>query len=409
MLEANLTRLFSLEAAADEPAAAQSAAGQAAAGQAAAAISIPAARHSARMRRYRHRALVIATPVMAAAAVVAIIAGATLLTIEPAASPGKKGPVTPSSAELRQGFDPMRVYASFGWLPAGVSVSSGETSRTEESFYFQGGMIPSLTLHQPGRCWLQHVSASLAEADLHCSDNSPPGGNRTITGRAPSVGGHPAYWATQNGLPLLIWAYSAGAWAELHYFSCAASQLPANEGFRCIKAAEVVEVARRARIGVPVGSIVFPAVLSNVPTNWQVDTTGFTVQHGYLAAGDFQITAGPLTMAPESPREPVNTPYLSFIPTAEEKALTDAFCHGYDSFPGDRHPHVEVINGYRVLSGYVRAPDSPTYQACSPDADGQLVFIVQLGAHPPLSVTAVFSRLHLLGTNPADWTTKPLG
>jgi hypothetical protein len=394
MLETDLTTLFNLEAAAEPPAA---------------QISLPAARRAARIRRSWHRTLVIATPVMAAAAVLAVVAGATLLTSGPAAPPRKTGPETPSLAELRQGFDPTRLYASFGWLPRGTSFVSGETGRTEESVDVQGGMISNLTVHQPGRCWLQHVSASLAETDLHCTDNSPPGGNREITGRAPSIGGHPAYWATQNGMPILIWPYVVGGWAELHYFSCSASQLPANEGFRCIRAAEVVEVARHARVGYPTGSIVFPAALTNVPTSWQVDTTGFTVQHGYLAAEGFQITAGPVAMAPGSPVEPANTPYLSFIPTAEERALTDAFCHGYDSFPGDRHPHVEIINGYRVLSGYVRAAYSPTYQACSPDADGQLVFILQLGAHPPLSVTAIFSRLHLLGTDSADWTTKPVG
>jgi hypothetical protein len=393
MLETDLTTLFNLEAAAEPPAA---------------QISLPAARRAARIRRHWHRALAIATPIMAAGAVLAVVAGATLLTSGPAAPPRKTGPATPNLAELRQGFDPLRVYVSFGWLPRGTSFNGGDTGRTEESVYTRGQMVSGLTVHQPGRCWLQHVSASLAGTDLHCTDNSPPGGNRQITGRAPNIGSHPAYWATQNGMPILIWAYVASGWAELDFTSCSAPGAGVK-GIPCVKPAEVVEVARHARVGYPVGSIVFPASLSNVPTNWQVDSVGFTVQHGDLAAGGFQITAGPVAKVPDIPSEPVNAPYLDFIPTAEERALTDGFCHGYDSFPGDRHPHVEVINGYRVLSGYVRAAYSPTYQACSPDADGMLVFILQLGAHPPLSVTALFSRLHLLGTDPSTWTTKPIG
>jgi hypothetical protein len=398
MLETDLTRLFTLEAAAEQPATDQPAPG----------ISIPAARRSARMRRYWHRTLVIATPVMAAAAVLAVVAGATLLTSGPAAPPRKAGPATPSLAELRQGFEPTRLYASFGWLPRGTSFVGGETGRTEETVYVKGGMISSLTVHEPGRCWLQHVSASLADTDLHCTDNSPPGGNRRITGRAPAIGGHPAYWATQNGFPILIWPYVAGGWAELHYFSCSASQLPLNQGFRCAKAAEVVDVARHARVGYPTGSLVFPAALTNVPTNWQVDTTSFTVQHGYLAANGFQITAGPVPMSPDTIRQPANVPLLTASPVSEEN-VTNEYCHGYNSFPGDRHPHTEVINGYRVIEGPVRGPYPPLYQLCAPDADGMIVFVLQIGAHPPLSVTALFSRLHLLGTDPADWTAKPLG
>jgi hypothetical protein len=399
MLETDLTRLFNLEANAEQPAA---------------QISVPDARRAARTQRHWHRTLAIATPLTAAAAVLAIVAGATLLTSGPAAPHRKAGQATPSLAELRQGFDPTWIYASFGWLPRGTSFKGGDTGRTEETVYTQGAMVSGLTVHQPGRCWLQHVSASLAGTDLHCSDISPPGGNRQITGRAPDIGDHPAYWATQNGLPILIWAYVVGGWAELDFSSCStrgpdASQVPNVKGIPCVKPAEVVEVARHARVGYPIRPIVFPAALTNVPTNWQVDSAGFTVQHGDLAAGGYQITAGPVPMAPGSQREPANTPYLSFTPTAVERAVTDAFCHGYDSFPGDRHPHVQVINGYRVLSGYTRAPYSPTYQACSPDADGMLVFIDQLGAHPPLSVTALFSRLHLLGTDPSNWTTKPIG
>jgi hypothetical protein len=32
------------------------------------------------------------------------------------------------------------------------------------------------------------------------------------------------------------------------------------------------------------------------------------------------------------------------------------------------------------------------------------------GAHPPISVASLFGdHLRLLGTNPANWTTKPIG
>ena len=36
--------------------------------------------------------------------------------------------------------------------------------------------------------------------------------------------------------------------------------------------------------------------------------------------------------------------------------------------------------------------------------------IEQFGSHPAMSVTSLFrDHLRLLGTNPADWTTEPIG
>jgi hypothetical protein len=59
MLEDNLKTLFTLEAEADQPPS---------------HISVPAAGYSARKRRRRRRAVTIGSPVLAAAAVIAVIA-----------------------------------------------------------------------------------------------------------------------------------------------------------------------------------------------------------------------------------------------------------------------------------------------------------------------------------------------
>jgi hypothetical protein len=65
MLEDNLKTLFTLEAAADQPLS---------------HVSVPAAAHSARARRRQRRALTIASPVLAAAAVIAVIATSVAFT-----------------------------------------------------------------------------------------------------------------------------------------------------------------------------------------------------------------------------------------------------------------------------------------------------------------------------------------
>lgn len=397
MLEANLTTLFNLEAAAEQPAA---------------RISLPVARRSARIRRYWHRALVVATPVMAAGAVVAIVTGTTLLASGPGARLGKTGPAAPRFAALGRGFDPMRLYASFGWLPAGTTAANGETSRTIEWIDTQGVLSLSLIIDRPGLCGLQQVSAGSAASELNCSDNSLTGGLPSrIIGRAPGIGGRPAYWASSNAGQFIVWTYSGRGWALLQYSaSCSApkmplasevTQLPGTGRPRCSRPAAMVNVARRARVGFPVGSLAFPAVLTRVPKDWQVATTSFTDQHGRLLADQVQVTAGPRAMSPNA-GPPDNTPVLTIVPVSEEKA-TNTYCRA-----AAEHPRREVINGYHVLTGTDPLPHPPIDQACAPDADGLVVNVTQTGAHQKLSVTALFGRLHLLGIDPADWTTRPV-
>ncbi len=401
MLETDLTRLFSIEAAAEQPAA---------------QISIPAARHTARIRRSWHRIIVVATPVMAAGAVVAIVAGAALLNGGPAAPLNVPVPAVAHLAAQGPGFDPMRLYASFGWLPAGTTVSNGATSRTMDWIDAEGPSISTLFVHQPGLCELQRVSASSETTELNCSDNSPTGGYpEFVVGRAPDIGGRPAYWADSNAGKFLIWLDSSRGWAVLQYFSsCSASrlprgaeviQLPKKEHARCISSSTLVNVARHATVGTPVGSLVFPAVLNRVPKGWQVATTFFTVQHDQLLANYLQVTAGRIAMSPNA-GPPDNTPVLTVMPISEEKS-TNTYCTASIAFPGG-HPRHEIINGYQVLTGTAPTPLPPTRQVCAPDADGLVVFVRQNGAHPKLSVNALFSRLHLLGTDPANWTTRPI-
>ena len=78
----------------------------------------------------------------------------------------------------------------------------------------------------------------------------------------------------------------------------------------------------------------------------------------------------------------------------------------------------EIINGYRVVLTYQKGGTTgdggsailPSQGLCAPDADGLALNIGQRGAHPPISVASLFrEHLRLLGANPANWTTKPIG
>ena len=49
-------------------------------------------------------------------------------------------------------------------------------------------------------------------------------------------------------------------------------------------------------------------------------------------------------------------------------------------------------------------------QLCAPRARGLIVVISEFGPHPAISVNSLFGRhLRLLGPNPANWTSKPIG
>ena len=128
-------------------------------------------------------------------------------------------PAQPAQAPSR--FNPLIPYASFGWLPAGQTLTAGGTGRTE--MYVNAGpkrgkTVWSLTFYSAGRCQL-----STAQKGMDCTYSASGGQTASITGRAPAVRGHRAFWA--GGY--LIWQYARGGWALLSFPSpprCAESR-----------------------------------------------------------------------------------------------------------------------------------------------------------------------------------------
>ena len=65
----------------------------------------------------------------------------------------------------------------------------------------------------------------------------------------------------------------------------------------------------------------------------------------------------------------------------------------------------KIINGYQVVVINVIKE-----QLCAPRARGLIVVISEFGAQPAISVNSLFGHhLRLLGPNPANWTSKPIG
>lgn len=332
-------------------------------------------------RRFRvRRAGIASVPAVAAAAIAGVILAVGAVPGIPARvgttpSPGSS-PRTAQPAQAPSRFNPLIPYASFGWLPATQAIVSGGTGRTQ--MYLNAGPHPgktvwSLTLYSADRCKL-----SAAQKEMDCTYGAGGGQTASITGRAPAVRGHRAFWAGGS----LIWQYARGGWALLNY------------GARH----DALNVAAHVRYGVGAAPhIVFPAQLTGVPRIWQVSSVAYLPDGGVLRASQYSLTAGAVALAAGSGEFRNDIPSLDTDP-----ATSHSSCHFYPNGQSTRR----VIAGYKVTVN--RLPGEQ--QLCAAHADGLAVFISEVGRHFAIGVVALFEHhLRLLGINPANWTAVPIG
>jgi len=354
-------------------------------------INIPGARRAGRVRLTRRRATAVATPVLAAAAVIAIalttsIQGGLHGTIQVGLH--ERQP-TGSTQPAPQHFNPLRPYARFGWLPPHSPPGDGEVISQRE-----------MSLGNPSGAFLALYAASachLTGHKLSCS----PSGNRYALGRnIAKRNGHPVYWTAPQRVrsPLavtspgqLAWQYAVGGWAVLDY----AASGHASAINDAVKIADQVRFGYR---GEP--AIKFPVQLTDVPANWQVNCVATSLLGHVMYAASDVVTAGRLTGSICGDNAPLNAPHFDAGQGAKNQCGDFSHAEGAYSKP-------EMINGYQV----VLITDNkfwPNHQLCADNAAGTFVWIAT-GAHPTLSPASIFAHhLRLLGSNPAKWTTKPI-
>ena len=377
MIESQIRALFT-EIADGEPAPSQ--------------VDIQLARRRGRARLRWRRACVAGTSVLAAAAVAALAAGVGL--VRTGSGPAAAGPAAP-----RQ-FNPLVPYLSFGWLPAGNRLVAGD-ARPEVVALVAGRKLYALSnwdlsVYAAGQC---HLTGPAGE--LKCSTPALAGLTARITGRAPAIRGHRAFWASGY----LVWQYARGGWAGL--------LLPTANGSPKLSTAakreanrDAVQIAGHVRYGAATPPLVFPAQLTGLPSRWRVGSVYYQPDGGVLRASRFALTTGTPDLGADGGLEfQTNLPSFTIDPTTS-----------HSNFCGQ--PPSEIINGYRVVvthqdggtavGGGTALP--PSQGLCAAIADGLSLSIGQQGAHPPISVASLFrGHLRLLGANPANWTTKPIG
>jgi hypothetical protein len=326
------------------------------------------------------RACVAGTSVLAAAAVAALA-----VVVGPARS--DSGPPAAGPAAPRQ-FNPLVPYVSFGWLPAGQSLVSGGITPAE-SYLDAGHLGPawSLGVYARGQC---HLTSSAS--GLNC-----PGSKLQISQRAPDVAGHRAFWTGPG--PGIAWQYARGGWALM--------TIPAPNLSAVLRSKENLEkkalkIATHVRYGVTT-RLVFPARFSGLPSQWQVHNISYYVpDRGLLRADEYMLTTGSSRSHPHVGDLGVWTdaPYIIVHP------LRGGTCTPHD--PSSMNTS-EIINGYRVVLKRLHIGGLPVQELCGVHADGLWFDIQVFGAHPSIDVASLFrDHMRLLGTNPANWTTKPI-
>lgn len=347
-------------------------------------VDIEAARSRGRARLRWRLASLAGAPVLLVGAVILATAvpfgSGGQAAVRPRVSVPPKGVVR---VVPPQRFNPLIPYVTFGWLPRGESLDGGQLGST--SAYLTAGPSNAwaLTVYAAGRCNLtsQQVRRQLREhqqPELRCTVSYSSGWADQVIAMAPRVDGHPAYWTMARGS--LVWEYAPGSWANL-------VRPPGRAAIRT-----AVQVADHIRYAVATKpSIEFPVQLTGLPSAWQVVATYFKADAaGGLRASEYSLSGSP------------NSPNFTTDP-----ATARSRCYFY---PGQSERR--TINGYRVTVNHLKAVrgNPPIQQVCAPDADGLAIFISTYGAHAKPDAIAIFARhTRVLGTNPAGWTTKPLG
>jgi hypothetical protein len=256
-----------------------------------------------------------------------------------------------------------------------------------------------LAVYAAGQC---HLTGPARE--LTCSTQNLGGLTARITGRAPAVRGHRAFWAG----PYLVWQYARGGWAGLSLPLPYSSPKLSSPAKRTAAKRDAVKIAGHVRYGAPTPPLVFSVQLTRLPSRWRVSSVYYLPDAGVLRVSRFALGTGNPDLGADGGLEyQTNLPYFSSIDPA---ALRKGYCYRAPNRKNSSERSTsKTINGYRVVLTHRVLGTLPRQDLCSAHADGLSLYISEFGAHPPISLASLFrDHLRLLGANPANWTSKPI-
>jgi hypothetical protein len=361
-------------------------------------VDVARARKAGRRRLRIRRAGVPAASFAVVIAVGALVAGGVLptgATSRPAAAvhahkahPRKpehaSGPMAPAS------FDPLRIYATFGWLPPGFSVVNPPTPQTATQSFADvngpDGQSIALTVFAAHQCSFTGPFWSPPKGTFQFTDGGKhrrylhsqwyPGGllcnwgpqslPRPILPAGDLAGSHPAYLMLDDyGHPTaLAWQYARDGWAVAQWSGP--------------KPAQLREMAARVRYRSNL-RLRFPFRLAGIPASWKVTEAGSQVEGGKLRG--YVLYLGP-SQDPQGITVLIEPPYTDGCVNIGGKTQSVSF-DGAD--------------------GVLR---SAGQEACFGNLHGMYVYVSSDQAGGALGL---LRHVQVLGPDPANWTTRPLG
>jgi hypothetical protein len=353
----------------------------------------------------RRRWALAGPPVLAAAAVVALVLGIGAIT-GGGGGPGL-APDTPTLS-VRHPFNPLAPYAAFGWLPKGVPrtvTSPGSTLAELElgvGSWAKGQF--SLSVWAPATCTpdAAQVRAALRRHHhplLSCTQDTGAGWAANLSRSAPAIAGRPGFWFDGH---MLAWEYAPHAWATL-YISRRGTPPTSPSPFT---PATIVKVAAHVRFAATTKPAVkFPFQLTGLPASWRVlSVAGWrTTADGLLASTSRELGSSTSVGRLDGPV----TGTIGYIAITPGKSRCTFF----------RGSSRRVdLNGVTAIVTLFSAGVPRPYQGlCIAETDGLHVMFLEYPepGHAGFAlggVTGVFTHhLRLLGPDPGNWTTRPLG
>jgi hypothetical protein len=373
MIEQQIRDLFAETAGREPPAPAQ--------------VDLQAARRRGRaMLRWRRAGLTGASVLVAALV-------ATLVVVVPA-GPAPRPAVTGPAAPLH--FSPLVTNLSFGWLPPGMSVQQGGVLPTEAFADTGSSAHPvfgwGVYVFSRGRC---HVTRS---ARLLACPPDPPGGTNSVvlSGPAPSVAGHRAFWSTRE----LVWEYAPGGWAQLMGPVAEGQTLRHDPALRTT----AFRIAANLHVGPDTPHLKFAERFPGLKGQ-----SRFTDLHYFADRGTLQATQFILLNEGSRFLRHVGD---SGVWTNAAYVIGERAPHNGTCSPGDPNTQSTrvIINGYHMWVKRGTSGVLAKQEICGAHAGGLWFDIQEFGSHPSIGVTKLFrDHVHLLGRNPASWTQDPLG
>jgi len=346
----------------------------------------------------RRRWALAGAPLLAAGAVVALVLGIGAIT---GGGGGPRIPPVPSAPAVRHPFNPLAPYAAFGWLPKGVPHNVSSTGSTLAQLQLAVGSAAkgqfSLTAWARGACNLDaaQVRASLHRQHhpmLNCED-AVIGWAVNLSRPAPAVGGRPAFWFDGH---MLAWEYARHAWATLYVFRHGTP----------VPAATIVKVAAHVRFAATAKPAVkFPFQLTGLPASWRVlSVAGWrATADGLLASANHELG---MTTAVGRADGPVTGTIGQIVITRGKSTCP--------FFRGSSH-RVTLSGVTAIVTHFTGSGVRPYQGLCVRETNGLHVHFLEFPEPGRAGfafggVTGVFTRhLHLLGADPAHWTTRPIG